>query len=130
MISGSPNCKERDVKKTVLAVAMLLCVGATAPAQNLTGAGATFPYPIYSKWIGEYSAAHSGVQVNYQPIGSGGGITQVTKGVVDFGASDMPMKDEQLSASPIKLVHIPTVLGAVVPVYNVPGMQDIKFSGD
>ena len=99
-------------------------------AQKLTGAGATFPYAIYSKWFSEYSAAHPGVEVNYQPIGSGGGIAQVTKGLVDFGASDMPMTDEMLAKSPIKLVHIPTVLGAVVPAFNVPGVQDIRFSGD
>ena len=99
-----------------------------AQAQNLTAAGATFPYPIYSKWFGEYSAAHPGVEINYQSIGSGGGITQVTKGTVDFGASDMPMTDQALAASPIKLVHIPTVLGAVVPVFNVPGVSELKFS--
>jgi phosphate transport system substrate-binding protein len=101
-----------------------------AQAQKLTGAGATFPYPIYSKWFSEYSSAHPGVEVNYASIGSGGGITQVTKGLVDFGASDMPMTDAALSASPIKLIHIPTVLGAVVPIFNVPGVSDLKFSGD
>jgi phosphate transport system substrate-binding protein len=118
------------VKKTILAVCLLgLALGA-AQAQKLTGAGATFPYPIYSKWFTEYSAAHPGVEVNYQSIGSGGGIQQVTKGTVDFGASDMPMKDEQLAASPVKLVHIPTVLGADVPAFNVQGVDDLKFSGD
>ena len=96
----------------------------------MTGAGATFPYPIYSKWFSEYSAAHPGVQINYQSIGSGGGIRQVTSGTVDFGASDMPMTDEQLAASKIKLIHIPTVLGAVVPVFNVPGVSDLKFSAE
>src|SRR5665213_2098694 len=101
----------------------------TAGAQKLTGAGATFPYPIYSKWFSEYSAAHPGVQINYQSIGSGGGISQVTKGTVDFGASDMPMTDDMLSSSQVKLIHIPTVLGAVVPVFNVPGVSDIRFSG-
>jgi phosphate transport system substrate-binding protein len=106
-----------------------LALGA-AQAQKLTGAGATFPYPIYSKWFSEYSSAHPGVEVNYASIGSGGGITQVTKGLVDFGASDMPMTDAALSASPIKLIHIPTVLGAVVPIFNVPGVSDLKFSGD
>jgi phosphate transport system substrate-binding protein len=102
----------------------------SAQAQKLTAAGATFPYPIYSKWFSEYSAAHPGVQINYQSIGSGGGIRQVTAGLVDFGASDMPMTDEMLASSKVKLVHIPTVLGAVVPVFNVPGVGDIKFSGD
>src|ERR1035438_6711779 len=102
----------------------------TAQAQKLTGAGATFPYPIYSKWFSEYSTAHPGVQVNYQSIGSGGGITQVTKGLVDFGASDMPMTDEMLSSSKVKLIHFPTVLGADVPAFNVAGVNELKFSGD
>ena len=108
---------------------MLLAIG-TAQAQKLTGAGATFPYPIYSKWFNEYSAAHPGVEINYQSIGSGGGIRQVTAGLVDFGASDMPMTDEALGSSKIKLIHIPTVLGAVVPIFNVPGVSDIRFSSD
>ena len=118
------------MKKTILAVCLFALTVCAARAQKLTGAGATFPYPIYSKWFTEYSAAHPGVEVNYQSIGSGGGIQQVTKGLVDFGASDMPMKDDQLAASPIKLIHIPTVLGAVVPIFNVPGIDDMKFSGD
>jgi phosphate transport system substrate-binding protein len=101
-----------------------------AQAQKLTGAGATFPYPIYSKWFSEYSAAHPGVQINYQSIGSGGGIRQVTSGLVDFGASDGPMTNEQLAASKIKLIHIPTVLGAVVPVFNIPGVHDLRFSSE
>lgn len=120
---------ERIVKKTLLAVALFVMAVSLAPAQKLTGAGATFPYPIYSKWFSEYSAAHPGVQINYQSIGSGGGIRQVTSGLVDFGASDMPMTDEMLSSSKIKLIHIPTVLGAVVPVYNVPGVSELRFSG-
>lgn len=118
------------MKKTILAVCLLALALGAAQAQKLTGAGATFPYPIYSKWFTEYSAAHPGVEVNYQSIGSGGGIQQVTKGTVDFGASDMPMKDEQLAASPVMLVHIPTVLGADVPAFNVQGVDDLKFSGD
>jgi phosphate transport system substrate-binding protein len=118
------------VKKYFVAVAMLILAMSTAQAQKLTGAGATFPYPIYSKWFSEYSAAHPGVEVNYQSIGSGGGIRQVTAGLVDFGASDGPMTDEQLASSKVKLIHIPTVLGAVVPIFNVPGVNDIKFSGD
>jgi len=101
-----------------------------AQAQKLTGAGATFPYPIYSKWFSEYSAAHPGVEINYQSIGSGGGIRQVTAGLVDFGATDGPATDEQLAASKTKLIHIPTVLGAVVPIFNVPGVNDVKFSSD
>src|ERR1700742_5185761 len=99
-------------------------------AQHLTGAGATFPNPIYSKWFSEYSAAHSGVQINYQSGGSGAGIQQVSQKTVDFGASDGPMTDQQIAASKVKLLHIPTVLGAVVPVYNIPGANDLKFSPD
>jgi len=118
------------VKKTLIAVGLMAMVLGSAQAQKLTGAGATFPYPIYSKWFSEYSAAHPGVEINYQSIGSGGGIRQVTAGLVDFGASDGPMTDEQLAQSKVKLIHIPTVLGAVVPVFNVPGVRDIKFSGE
>jgi len=118
------------VKRTLIAVGLLVVALSTAQAQKLTGAGATFPYPVYSKWFSEYSAAHPGVEINYQSIGSGGGIRQVTAGLVDFGASDMPMTDEMLAGSKVKLVHIPTVLGAVVPVFNIPGVGDIKFSGD
>jgi phosphate transport system substrate-binding protein len=118
------------VKKTLMIVGLLVLAMSAAQAQKLTGAGATFPYPIYSKWFSEYSAAHPGVEVNYQSIGSGGGIRQVTAGLVDFGASDGPMTDEQLASSKIKLIHIPTVLGAVVPVFNVPGVNDLKFSGE
>jgi phosphate transport system substrate-binding protein len=109
---------------------LLFLALSAAQAQKLTGAGATFPYPIYSKWFSEYSAAHPGVEINYQSIGSGGGIRQVTSGTVDFGASDGPMTDEQLAASKVKLVHIPTVMGADVPAFNVPGVSDLKFSGD
>ena len=122
--------RESKVKKTGIAVGLLMLAMGAAHAQKVTGAGASFPLPIYSKWFSEYSQAHPGVEVNYQSIGSGGGITQVTQGKVDFGASDMPMSDAQLSSSSIKLVHIPTVLGAVVPVFNVPGVTDLKFSGD
>jgi phosphate transport system substrate-binding protein len=118
------------VKKMFVGVALLFMALSTAQAQKLTGAGATFPYPIYSKWFSEYSGAHPGVEVNYASIGSGGGIAQVTKGLVDFGASDMPMTDQALAASSVKLIHIPTVMGAVVPVYNVPGVTDLNFSPD
>ena len=111
-------------------VALLFMALSTAQAQKLTGAGATFPYPIYSKWFSEYSAAHPGVEVNYASVGSGGGIAQVTKGLVDFGASDMPMTNDALAASSVKLIHIPTVMGAVVPIFNVPGVSDLNFSPD
>ncbi len=118
------------MKKTLLVVGLFVVALTAAQAQKLTGAGATFPYPIYSKWFSEYSSAHPGVEINYQSIGSGGGIRQVTQGLVDFGASDMPMTDEMLSSSKVKLIHLPTVLGAVVPVYNVPGVSELRFSGD
>jgi phosphate transport system substrate-binding protein len=102
-----------------------------AAAQHITGAGATFPNPIYSRWFSEYSAAHPGVQINYQSVGSGAGIRQVSEKTVDFGASDGPMTDEQLSQSQVKLLHIPTVLGAVVPVYSIPGVDtELKFAPD
>ena len=112
------------------AVALLLVAGGAAQAQKLTGAGATFPYPIYSKWFSEYSAAHPGVEINYQSIGSGGGIKQITSGLVDFGASDIIMTDDQIAASKVKIVALPTVLGAVVPIFNVTGVTDLKFAPD
>jgi phosphate transport system substrate-binding protein len=108
----------------------LLAVSAVAQT-NLNGAGATFPNPIYQKWFSEYHAAHKDVQINYQSIGSGGGIKQLQSGTVDFGASDGPMSDEQLSQTPVKVFHIPTVLGAVVPTYNIPGVNaELKFTPD
>jgi len=116
------------VKKTLAIVGLLALTMSFAQAQKLTGAGSTFDYPIFSKWFSEYSAAHPGVEINYQSIGSGGGIRQVTAGLVDFGASDGPMTDEQLAGSKVKLLHIPIVLGAVVPIFNVPGVSDVKFS--
>src|SRR5256885_7559811 len=108
-----------------------LALSSTAQTINLNGAGATFPYPIYSKWFSEYHKMHPDVQINYQSIGSGGGIRQVLAGTVEFGASDGPMTDEQLSQAKVKILHIPTVLGAVVPAYNVPGVTgEIKFTPD
>ncbi len=102
-----------------------------AVAQNINGAGATFPYPIYSKWFSEYSKVDPNVHINYQSIGSGGGIRQVSEGTVDFGATDGPMSDEQINGAKVKTMHIPTVLGAVVPVYNIPGFnKDLNFSAD
>jgi phosphate transport system substrate-binding protein len=96
---------------------------------QLNGAGATFPYPIYSKWFDEYHQAHPDVEINYQSIGSGGGIRQLLAGTVDFGASDMPMTDEQLHQAKIEILHFPTVLGAAVPTYNVPGVdQELNFT--
>lgn len=111
----------------LMVCALLLCIAASA--QSLNGAGATFPNPIYQKWFTEYSNAHKGVQINYQSLGSGAGIRQLIAGTVDFGASDGPMTDEQLSQAQGKVLHIPTVLGAVVPAYNIPGVkQEIKFT--
>ncbi len=96
---------------------------------TLNGAGATFPYPMYSMWFSEYNKLHPDVQINYQSIRSGGGIRQVLNGTVDFGASDGPMTDEQLKESKVKILHIPTVLGADVPAYNVPGISgEVKFT--
>ena len=96
---------------------------------TLNGAGATFPYPMYSKWFSDYNKLHPDVQINYQSIGSGGGIRQVLNGTVDFGASDGPMSDEQLKEAKVPILHIPTVLGAVVPAYNVPGVSgELKFT--
>jgi phosphate transport system substrate-binding protein len=117
---------------------LLLCafVALSAVGQTtLNGAGATFPNPIYSKWFSEYHKLHPDIEVNYQSIGSGGGIRQVTEGTVDFGASDMPMTDGQLTEAQTKLktnvLNIPSVLGAVVPAYNIPGVSgDVKFTPD
>jgi len=95
----------------------------------LNGAGATFPYPIYAKWFDEYHKNHPDIEINYQSIGSGGGIRQLLAGTVDFGASDSPMTNEQLAQAKVKILHFPTVLGAVVPTYNVPGVtQELKFT--
>src|SRR6516164_10382668 len=105
------------MKKTMIALAVAtLSASATMVAQTtqINGAGATFPYPIYSKWFSEYNKLHPTVQINYQSIGSGGGIQQVTKETVFFGASDAPMTEEQLKATPGPVLHFPTVLGAVV----------------
>jgi phosphate transport system substrate-binding protein len=111
-----------------LLVCLLLAIEGVGQT-TLNGAGATFPNPMYSKWFSEYHKIHSEVQVNYQPIGSGGGIRQVTAGTVDFGASDMPMTDKQLQESKAKILNIPTVLGAVVPAYNIPGVGgEVKFT--
>jgi phosphate transport system substrate-binding protein len=120
--------------KLRLAMALALAaamIGSASAETNLNGAGATFPNPIYQKWFSEYHNAHKDVQINYQSIGSGGGIQQLTSGTVDFGASDGPMTDEQLSKVSGKVFHIPTVLGAVVPTYNINGVSgDLKFTGD
>lgn len=120
--------------KRVLAVIVCSALGPLAAQTSLTGAGATFPAPIYQKWFSEYQSIGN-IQINYQPNGSGGGIKNVTEGTVDFGASDMPLTDDQLKtykdAHGFDLLLFPTVLGAVVPTYNVPGVsKDLNFTSD
>ena len=114
------------MRKTLLGLLALCALAFTANAQSgtvlLNAAGATFPAPIYLKWFDVYHTAHPDIQINYQAIGSGAGIRQVLAGTVDFGASDGPMTDEQLAQSKVKILHFPTVLGAVVPTYNIPGV--------
>ena len=120
--------------RVVIAIAAVLAVSVpvTCAAASINAAGATFPAPIYQKWFEEYHAAHSDVEVNYQAIGSGGGIAQLTAGTVDFGASDMPMKDDQMAKiTKFKVLHFPTVLGGVVPTYNIEGVSsELKFTPD
>jgi phosphate transport system substrate-binding protein len=108
---------------------LAVLVAVPAWAQNINAAGATFPYPIYSKWFDEYHKLHPTVQINYQSIGSGGGIRQLLDRTVDFGASDGPMTDDQLKQAGFKILHFPTVLGGAVPTYNIPGVSaDLKFT--
>jgi len=123
------------MKRAALSMLLVLCLAVIVGAQNLAinAAGATFPYPIYSKWFDVYHSQHSNIQINYQSIGSGGGIRQLTAGTVDFGASDMPMNDDQIKEFQSKngcgILHFPTVIGAVVPTYNVPKVAgDLKFT--
>ncbi|MFY9550667.1 MAG: phosphate ABC transporter substrate-binding protein PstS [Thermoanaerobaculia bacterium] len=112
------------------AIAALLAAPAEAQKIQINGAGATFPYPICSKWFSEYNKLHPEVEINYQSIGSGGGIRQLINETVFFGATDGPMTDEQLFSAPGKVLHLPTVLGAVVPIYNIPGVDtQLKFTG-
>src|SRR5437764_3437847 len=114
----------------VAAGVAVLTVGMAAQTIRINGAGATFPNPIYSKWFSEYNKLHPNVEVNYQSLGSGAGIRQVTEQTVFFGATDGPMTNDQLQAAPSKILHFPTVLGADVPVYNLPGVTgEVKFTG-
>ena len=127
-------------KHTLVAVALAVVAAACGGASNsstpapsavttVTGAGATFPYPIYSKWFDEYHKQHPGVEINYQSQGSGAGVRQILAGTVDFGASDMPMTPEQMGQAKVKVLHLPTVIGAVVPTFNVAGVtQELKFT--
>src|SRR5262245_61019554 len=117
------------IKILSFTVSVLLCANLAAAPILINAAGATFPFPIYSKWFDEYHRLHPDVQINYQPIGSGGGIRQLLEGTVDFGGSDQPMTDEQLGQAKTKILHFPTVLGAVVGVYNIPGVtQELNFT--
>src|SRR5437667_10403091 len=109
----------RTMALTALA-AMAMVPATWAATVQIDGAGATFPYPIYSKWFSEYHKIHPNVEINYQSIGSGGGIQQLIKQTVFFGATDGPMTNEQLLAAAGKVLHFPMVLGAVVPIYNLP----------
>ena len=120
------------MKKQILWITLLAsATSLAASAETINAAGATFPAPIYQKWFENFHKAHPDIQINYQSIGSGGGIRQLTEGTVDFGASDMPMTDDQLSkVTKFKVLHFPTVLGGIVPTYNVPGAASLKFSGD
>ncbi|HEX5228235.1 MAG TPA: phosphate ABC transporter substrate-binding protein PstS [Bryobacteraceae bacterium] len=120
------------LKKLIWAVLLTAAASvAASAADTINAAGATFPAPIYQKWFEEFHKAHGDVQVNYQAIGSGGGIRQITEGTVDFGASDMPMNEEQMSKiTKFKVLHFPTVLGGIVPAYNVAGAANLKFSGE
>jgi phosphate transport system substrate-binding protein len=122
------------MKKTSLLVSILLILAIAVAAQPagtilLNAAGATFPYPIYSKWFDVYHQKDPNVQINYQSIGSGGGIRQLLAGTVDFGASDGPMTDDQLKEAKFKILHFPTVLGAVIPIYNISGVSgELNFT--
>src|SRR5207247_4277164 len=120
----------KTLLRSVLAASLVLNGNfAWADALLINGAGATFPFPIYSKWFDEYHKLNPQIQFNYQSIGSGGGIRQITERTVDFGATDGPMNTEQLQSAP-GVLHFPTVLGAVVPIYNIPGVSsELKFTG-
>lgn len=123
--------KSLNFSRKILAIALLTGVSATASAQlMINGAGATFPYPIYSKWFDEYAKVDPSVRFNYQSIGSGGGQKQILAQTVDFGASDGPMSDDNLAKAPGKLLHIPTVAGADVVAYNLPGNPTLKLDAD
>jgi phosphate transport system substrate-binding protein len=120
---------EIKLRKLLPFFALVLLALSSSAQTKLNAAGATFPYPIYSKWFNEYHNLHSDIEINYQSIGSGGGIRQLQSGTVDFGASDMPLDDTKAKQMPMPILQLPTVLGSVVPAYNVPGVsQDLKFT--
>jgi phosphate transport system substrate-binding protein len=118
------------MKKLFFAAIALLATALSAQTLKINGAGATFPNPIYTKWFDQYHNMHPNVEINYQSIGSGGGIRQLSAGTVFFGASDGPMTNDQITAAGFRIMHLPTVLGGVVPVYNVPEISaELKFTG-
>jgi len=117
------------LKLFVALTAVLIATAATAQKVQINGAGATFPYPIYSKWFSEYNKMHPNVEINYQSIGSGGGIRQLSAQTVFFGATDGPMTNDQIFAAGAPILHLPTVLGGVVPIYEVPGVGELRFTG-
>lgn len=117
------------MKRIIPAIALLTLALPLAAQTKLNAAGATFPYPIYSKWFNEYHQQHPDIEINYQSIGSGGGIAQLKSGTVDFGASDMPLDDTKVKEMPMQILQLPTVLGSIVPAYNVPGVSaELKFT--
>jgi len=118
------------MKKLFFAAIALLATALSAQTLKINGAGATFPNPIYTKWFDQYHQMHPNAEINYQSIGSGGGIRQLSAGTVFFGASDGPMTNDQITAAGFRIIHLPTVLGGVVPVYNVPEISaELKFTG-
>src|SRR6202022_1621321 len=120
------------MKVRLIAALAALCITSVATAQKIqiNGAGATFPNPIYSKWFSEYNKLHPNVEINYASIGSGGGIRQLSSQTVFFGATDGPMTPDQIYAAGFPVLHLPTVLGGVVPIYNVPEVSaEIRFPG-
>src|SRR5437867_12681850 len=119
------------MKLKIAAIGVVALVASVAAQKiQIQGAGATFPNPIYQKWISEYNKLHPNVEINYQSLGSGAGIRQLTNQTVFFGATDGPMTNDQLLAAPGKILHFPTVLGAVVPIYNIPNLKaELKFNG-
>ena len=130
MRSSTSDTKKGSYPFFAAALVVVALSAGVSAAVKINGAGATFPYPIYSKWFSEYNKLHPDVEINYQSIGSGGGIRQIQAQTVFFGATDGPMTPDQLQASPSKILHFPTVLGAVVPVYNIPNVRaELKFSG-
>ena len=120
----------QKVLVSLAGVVLVVCGAAAQQKIQINGAGATFPFPIYSKWFSEYNKLHPTVEINYQSVGSGAGIRQLTNQTVFFGATDGPMTNEQLQAAPGKILHFPTVLGGVVPIYNISGVKaELKFTG-